>query len=160
MTCTSGLQYEHSVLRKYLLKTAVSDRPRVDFLGFLVPLFRKPFSNGRFKKSEMPFDFLEVGTDPLSGRFQFLTPNNLIGTSEVARDCWVTSVGLLEPNWCLVCGKRSSESPAGRWSERKSAEKRCPAFHFWVVAWFGRVLVLHRWVLAFGLAACQPCRIL
>jgi hypothetical protein len=39
-------KYEHSLLRKYFLKTAVSDR--VDFLGFMVPLFRKPFSNGRF----------------------------------------------------------------------------------------------------------------
>jgi hypothetical protein len=34
----------------------------------------------------MPIELLGVGTDPLPGRFQFPTPNNSIGPSEVARD--------------------------------------------------------------------------
>jgi hypothetical protein len=40
-------------------------RPRVDFLGFLVPYFESRFPTDDFQKSEMPVDLLGVGTDPL-----------------------------------------------------------------------------------------------
>jgi hypothetical protein len=63
-------KYEHSALRKYFLKTAISDHPR-----FSGAQFRKPFSNGRFSKNlEMSIELLGVGTDPLPGRFQLFRP--------------------------------------------------------------------------------------
>ena len=80
-------KYEHSVLRKYFLKTAVSDRGSIS-LVFWCLYFESRFPTVDFKKSEMPIDLLGVGTDPLPGRFQLQlpTPNKSIGPSEIARD--------------------------------------------------------------------------
>ena len=79
-------KYEHSVLRKHFLKTAVSDRGSVS-LVFWCPYFESRFPTVVFQIYEMPIELLVgVGTDPLQGRFQLPTPNKSIGPSEVARD--------------------------------------------------------------------------
>ena len=80
-------KYEHSVLRKYFLKTAVSDRGSIS-LVFWCPYFESRFPTVDFQISEMPIELLGVGTDRRQGRFQLPTPNNSIGPSEVARDCF------------------------------------------------------------------------
>ena len=80
-------KYEHSVLRKYFLKTAVYDRGSIS-LVFWCPYFDSRFPTVDFQISEMPIDLLGVGTDRLPGRFQLPTPNRSIGPSEVARDCF------------------------------------------------------------------------
>ena len=78
-------KYEHSVLLKYFLKTAVYDRGSIS-LVFWCPYFESRFPTVDFQISEMPIELLGAGTDPLPGRFQLPTPNNSIGPSEVARD--------------------------------------------------------------------------
>jgi hypothetical protein len=78
-------KYEHSVLRKYFLKTAVSDRGSIS-LVFWCPYLDSRFPTVVFQISEMPIELLGVGTDPLPGRFQLPTPSKSIGPSEVARD--------------------------------------------------------------------------
>ena len=55
---------------------------------FWCPYFESRFPTVVFQISEMPIELLGVGTDPLQGRFQLPTPNNSIGPSEVARDCF------------------------------------------------------------------------
>ena len=80
-------KYEHSVLRKYFLKTAVYDRGLIS-LVFWCPYFESRFPTVDFQISEMPIDLLGVGTDRLPGRFQLPTPNKSIGPSQVARDCF------------------------------------------------------------------------
>ena len=80
-------KYEHSVLRKYFLKTAVYDRGSIS-LVFWCPYFDSRFPTVAFQIFEMPIELFGVGTDPLPGRFQLPTPNNSIGPSEVARDCF------------------------------------------------------------------------
>ena len=80
-------KYEHSVLRKYFLKTAVSDRGSIS-LVFWCPYFESRFPTVVFQISEMPIELLGVGTDRRQRRFQLPTPNNSIGPSEVARDCF------------------------------------------------------------------------
>jgi hypothetical protein len=80
-------KYEHSVLRKYFLKTAVSDRGSIS-LVFWCLISKAVFQRSFFKISEMPIELLGVGTDRRQGRFQLPTPSNSIGPSEVARDCF------------------------------------------------------------------------
>jgi hypothetical protein len=81
-------KYEHSVLRKCFVKTAVSDRGSIS-LVFRCPYFESRFPTVDFQISEMPIDLLlGAGTDRRPGRFQLPTPNKSIGPSEVARDCF------------------------------------------------------------------------
>ena len=89
-------KYEHSVLRKYFLKTAVSDRGSISLwfsggapVSNMVPP-KAVFQRSIFKylRCLLSIELLGVGTDPLQGRFQLPTPNNSIGPSEVARGCF------------------------------------------------------------------------
>ena len=57
--------------------------------AYQCPYFESCFPTVDFQISEMPIDFLGVGTGPLPGRFQLQTPNKSIGPSEVAR--WTVS---------------------------------------------------------------------
>jgi hypothetical protein len=77
-------KYEHSVLRKHFLKTAVYDRGLIS-LVFWCPYFESRFPTVDFQISEMPIDLLGVGTDLPAGRFQLPTPNKSIGPSQVTR---------------------------------------------------------------------------
>jgi hypothetical protein len=78
-------KYEHSVLRKYFLKTAVSDRGSIS-LVFWCPYFESRFPTVVFQYLRcLLLELLGVGTDRRHGRFQLPTPNNSIGPSEVAR---------------------------------------------------------------------------
>ena len=67
-------KYEHSVLRKYFLKTAVYDRGSIS-LVFWCPYFESRFPTVVFEISEMPIDLLGVGTDRRQGIFQLPNPN-------------------------------------------------------------------------------------
>jgi hypothetical protein len=80
-------KYEHSVLRKRFLKTAVLDRGSIS-LVFWCPYFESRFPTVNFQISEMPIGLVGAGTDRLPGSFQLPTPDNSIGPSEVARDCF------------------------------------------------------------------------
>jgi hypothetical protein len=85
-------KYERSVLRKYFLKTAVSDRGSIS-LVLWCPYFESRFPTVDFQISEMPIELL--GSEPIGSQVYFSllptlqpTPNNSIGPSEVARDCF------------------------------------------------------------------------